>query len=140
MLKGMTSWTLSNVCNLPENYFKPQCNCINPPSTIRNTAINMLAPYYCWYAPCLLPNAIKSPEIIQGQLDCKITNCSITIDQIKVVGGVITIENKCAKDIVSNLNARKINVSLERIEFEPKLPVVDYRWLILLLTSVFFLS
>ena len=133
------SWTLSNICNLPENYFKPQCNCINPPSTIRNVAANMLAPYYCWYAPCLASNAIKSPEIIQGQLDCKITNCSISISEIKVTGGIITIDNKCAKDIISVLNSRNINVSLERVEFSTQIPAFPYRVLILLISSAFLL-
>lgn len=131
------SWTLDNVCNLPENFLKPICNCINPPSTIRNVASNMLSPYYCWYAPCLSPSTIKSPEIIQGQLSCNITNCSITIDEIRVNGGIITIKNACANTILRNSN---VIVSLDPIVFETKLPVFDYRWMLLIMSSIMLLT
>ena len=129
------SWSLANECLLPQNYFTPRCNCINPPTYIRNVAAKMLAPYYCWYAPCLASNALKIAEIIQGQLECKITNCSISIDEIKVNGGVITIENRCAYDILDLLNVKNVNINLEKVTFSLKLPVFDYKIMIMLTTA-----
>lgn len=133
------SWSLANICNLPENFFTPKCNCINPPARVRNAAANMLAPYYCWYAPCLANGAIKSPEIIAGQLDCKITNCSISIDEIQIVGGVVNIQNSCAKDIVDILSAKNINIKLENVTIGTQIPAFNYRIMLLLLVSVLLL-
>lgn len=134
------SFDLSNICNLPQNYFTPQCNCINPPTYIKNVASNMLSPYYCWYAPCLATTTIKTPDIIQGQLECKITNCSISIDEIKVTGGVINIENKCAYDILDQLGVRNVNINLEKVVFTTQLPVFRFACLLVLMTSALFLS
>ena len=93
-MASVNSNTLTSICSLPENYFNPACNCINPPTFIKNVSGIVLEPYYCWYAPCLVPNAIRTPDIIQGQLNCRVTNCSITIDQIKIEGGVVNISNE----------------------------------------------
>ncbi len=131
------SWTLANECNLVQNYFQPRCNCINAPLKVRNAAANMLAPYYCWYAPCLSSTAIKSPEIIAGQLECKITNCSITVGEISISGGIVNIENNCAKDIASILGLKNVNVSLEKVKIGVQIPAFAYRWMLILL--VFFL-
>lgn len=131
------SYNLNTVCSLPSNYFNPACNCINPPIYIKNIADNVLAPYYCWYAPCLTANAIKTPEIIQGQLDCKIKNCSISIDQIKTTGGVINIQNSCATQFT---NVKNLNISLEKIDFKLKLPVFDFSILLLMVSTSLLLS
>jgi len=90
-------WSLKTACEV--NSFDPQCACISPPATILNVARNMLIPYYCWYEPCLLPNAVKTPEIIQGQKSCTITNCSITVNNIKVSGGRVIITNNCLSSV-----------------------------------------
>lgn len=117
------SWDIVNICNIQENYLSPQCNCINPPVLIKSIADNMLAPYYCWYAPCLDGNSIKSPEIIQGQRDCKITNCSIKISEISTTGGKITIQNICAKSLLSsNTN---YNITVKDVYLETQLPVFN---------------
>lgn len=124
------SWTLENICNLPENYFQPMCNCINPPITISNVAENMLAPYYCWYAPCFTAGVLKTPEIIEGQLQCNIVNCTISIDQIQITGGTITIQNSCAQNLIS-ITSKNVNISLQPIEFSVAFPIYDYTILLL---------
>ena len=128
------SWNIANVCNLQENYLAPKCNCINPPNTIRSISGNMLSPYYCWYSPCLESDTLKSPEIIQGQKDCKVTNCRINISQIKTTGGKITIQNACAKNIISSTTA--YNITLEEVPFETQLPVGNLRIMTILLGIV----
>lgn len=127
--------TLTSVCSLPENYFNPACKCVNPPTFIKNVSGIVLEPYYCWYAPCLAPTAIKTPEIIQGQLSCRITNCSITIDQIKIEGGVVNILNECATKLLDVSNIRNLNVSLKPVEFDTRLPVLSFGVIALMLTA-----
>jgi len=118
------SWTLDNECSLPANYFQPLCGCINPPSTVTTAANSMLTPYYCWYAPCLDPTVLKTPEIIQGQLSCNIVNCNITIDQINTTGGNISISNLCAS---GQLSGTGTSINLTSFVFGLNLPIFDFK-------------
>jgi len=133
------SWTLANECNLPSNFFQPMCGCINPPVTITTAANGMLSPYYCWYAPCLQPNILKTPEIIQGQLSCNIVDCSITIDQINLSGGNISISNLCATGGLGSLNQSSTSITLNSFVFELNLPIISYRYSLILLAPLLLL-
>lgn len=115
----MTS--LNTYCNMQVNYFKPECNCINPPQSVLNVAGNMLMPYYCWYEPCFQSNVYKTPEIITGQQTCNSTNCLININQIKTIGGTIYISNICASNF---MNLGRISLDLIPFDFEFKLPLL----------------
>jgi hypothetical protein len=128
------SYNIAELCKL--NSFDPRCDCINPPASVKHISNNMLSPYYCWYAPCLKSTTFKTQEIIQGQLHCQVKNCSITIDEIRVKGGNIKIENNCSNSFkVSEINS-DANINLLPTKFEVKLPVYNYNLTMILFASV----
>ena len=124
------SINITDLCNISS--LDPRCDCINPPVTIKNLSTNMLSPYYCWYAPCLSSSTFKTQEILQGQQHCQVTNCSITVEEIRVRGGNIRIENNCSNNIEINDINNDSNIDLIPTKFEVKLPVFAIPTMLLL--------
>jgi len=73
-----------------------RCGCIFPPKNIIVFSKSSYSPYYCWYGPCLDDNAYKTSLIKEEQTLCNITTCQVSLGDVVLESGNLTVNNDCA--------------------------------------------
>ncbi|ADT91100.1 MV entry-fusion complex protein [Cotia virus SPAn232] len=108
------------------------CRCMNPDDSIIKIGEDLKLPYYCWYEPCKLKNALIVKSLKKNIERCNVSDCTITLGNINVTGGDINVKNVCGGISFFNNDIFRMKYLNQDID----VPIINPRWFPLLLISI----
>ncbi|QHR82609.1 MV entry-fusion complex protein [Brazilian porcupinepox virus 1] len=72
-----------------------RCKCLNPDSSIIKIGEETRLPYYCWYEPCKLANALLVKSLKKNIERCNVSECVVSLGNVNVSNGNVNVKNIC---------------------------------------------
>ncbi|QEJ79518.1 late 16kDa putative membrane protein [Goatpox virus] len=110
-------------CDKNENDIR--CRCLNPDLSIIKIGEETRLPYYCWYEPCKRSDALIVKSLKKNISLCNISDCKVTLGNIKIKNGYIDVKNVCGTN--SSFTNEYIRTKYLNQEIEE--PIIHPIWL-----------
>ncbi len=109
-----------------------RCKCLYPEPDIIRIGSETRLPYYCWYEPCKLKDALLTRSLKKNISRCNVSDCNISLGRVSLIDGILHARNVCGSKSLE----RSELASVRYLNQETTHPIIDPKWIPLALLFV----